>query len=202
MPTARVPVPAVLRTVARNDDFMSFADADLVIAPRASVRLFRLIRLDVTDVDAFVGLGPAMRAHNAIHGTAASSPIDVRRGHLCPCDELRPPARANGRRLALRAPSRARARVSGGARLRATPTPRRTRCTTAPPNRPTRPRLRSACGRRGIARGPRFCFGAATEKLTYRGHQSPRLRSTWPLRSSPRSAAPSRSAGRAARDSS
>src|SRR5262245_29491245 len=66
VPTARVPVPPVFGAIAWDDDFVTLADADLVIAPRTSVGLFRLIWLDMTHVDAFVGLGPAMRAHNAV----------------------------------------------------------------------------------------------------------------------------------------
>jgi hypothetical protein len=71
-------MPTVFRVLTRNDHLVSLSDADLVIATRAAVRLFRLIRLDVTDVDAVVGFGPAMRIHNASHGTAASFRIDAR----------------------------------------------------------------------------------------------------------------------------
>ena len=49
--------------VAGDDDLVAFAGADLVIAARAAVRLLGFVRLDVADVDAVVGFGPAVRAH-------------------------------------------------------------------------------------------------------------------------------------------
>jgi len=73
-------VPTVLRTIAWNDDLVSLTDTDLVVTARASVRLFRLVRLHVTDVNPVVGFGPSMRAHNSGHGTAASFRIRARRG--------------------------------------------------------------------------------------------------------------------------
>jgi hypothetical protein len=79
-------VATVFRAVARHHDLVPLADADLVIATRAAVRLFRLVRLDVTDVDSVLGFGPAMHAHNAVtvppgrcgemHG-AATRGVDV-----------------------------------------------------------------------------------------------------------------------------
>jgi hypothetical protein len=76
-------VPTVFGTIARNHDLVPFTDADLVITTRASVRLFRLIRLNMPDIDVVVGLGPSMRAHNAGHGTAVCVGIDAPRGHAC-----------------------------------------------------------------------------------------------------------------------
>jgi hypothetical protein len=60
-----MPVSAVFGAVAWHHDFVALADADLVIAPRASVRLLGLVRLNVANVDGIVGFRPAMRAHNA-----------------------------------------------------------------------------------------------------------------------------------------
>jgi len=73
-------VATVFGAIPRNDDLVAFTDTDLVITARASVRLFRLVRLHVADVDPVVGFGPSMRAHNSGHGTAASFRIRARRG--------------------------------------------------------------------------------------------------------------------------
>ena len=51
VPAAGVPVPARLRVVVRDDDLVALAGPDLVVAARAAVRLHRLVRLHVADLD-------------------------------------------------------------------------------------------------------------------------------------------------------
>lgn len=94
-------MPTVLGAVTRNDDLVSLTDADLVITTRASVRLLRLIWLDVPHVDAVVGFRPPMRTHNARHGTAALFRIGARRT-VAPC---RTQAAGSGERAPARASS-------------------------------------------------------------------------------------------------
>ncbi len=49
--------------LAWHHDLVSFAGADLVVTTGAPVGLLRLVGLHVTNVDAVVGFGPAVRAH-------------------------------------------------------------------------------------------------------------------------------------------
>jgi hypothetical protein len=93
-------VPTVFRTIARHHDLVALADADLVIATRAAVRLFRLIRLDVTDLDTVSGFGPAMHAHNAItvsprHHASMHRAAERRRGGQAAGSGEREPPRAS-----------------------------------------------------------------------------------------------------------
>lgn len=78
MPTPRMPVAAVFGAVAWHHDLVTFADTDLVIAPRAPVGLLGLVRLDVTHVDSVVGFGPTMRAHNEVTVSTVGSPSSAR----------------------------------------------------------------------------------------------------------------------------
>ena len=51
VPAAGVPVPACRRVVARDHDLVALPGRDLVVAARAAVRLHRLVRLDVADLE-------------------------------------------------------------------------------------------------------------------------------------------------------
>ena len=63
MPAAAVPVAAILRVVAGNDDLVALSGPDLVVAARAAIGLVGFVGLDVADVDVVVGFRPAVRAH-------------------------------------------------------------------------------------------------------------------------------------------
>jgi hypothetical protein len=57
-------MPPFVRSRARDDDHMAFADADLVIAARTAVGLHRFIRLDAPYDDlVFVVFGPLVLGH-------------------------------------------------------------------------------------------------------------------------------------------
>jgi hypothetical protein len=45
-------VPALVRRRGRHDDFVAFAGPDLMVTTRTAIRLHRLVRLHVPDVDA------------------------------------------------------------------------------------------------------------------------------------------------------
>jgi hypothetical protein len=51
MPARGVPVSSVGRRIDGDDDLVAETGRDLVIAPRASIRLQRLVRLHVTDFE-------------------------------------------------------------------------------------------------------------------------------------------------------
>ena len=53
-------MPAIVGGVAGNDHFMTLARANVVITAGASVRLHRVIRLHVPDIDLIVVFGPAV----------------------------------------------------------------------------------------------------------------------------------------------
>ena len=63
MPAAGVPVAAILGRVARHDDLVSFALADLVVAAGAAIFLFGLVRLHVPHLDVVARFRPAVRSH-------------------------------------------------------------------------------------------------------------------------------------------
>src|SRR5690242_20152825 len=68
-PARAVPVAAKVGRVDRHHDFVALAGPDLVVATRAAVRLHRLVRLHVTDLDRVVE-APAAHEPNAAHTTS------------------------------------------------------------------------------------------------------------------------------------
>ena len=55
VPAAGVPVSACRRVVERDDDLVALTGRDLVVAARAAVRLHRLVRMDVADLELVEG---------------------------------------------------------------------------------------------------------------------------------------------------
>jgi hypothetical protein len=63
MPATAVPVPSFLGLLAGDDDLVTLAGPDLVVAAGAAVGLVGFVGLDVSHVDAVVGFRPSVRTH-------------------------------------------------------------------------------------------------------------------------------------------